>query len=116
MYAKQKIIFRSYRDGQSQWSISAGLQISRKKVKKYIEEHEKVLQIGSCSPESQPVYLSTAPVYRTGLRLKQKLTQEVQGVIDVLLLGGSWREVLKGNMLKYQNSLIPQMHGLTFEK
>lgn len=57
MYTKQEIIIRSYREGESQRSISAGLQISRKTVKKYIEEYEKALQTGSCFRESQSVYL-----------------------------------------------------------
>jgi len=85
MYTKQEIIIRSYREGQSQRSISSELQISRKTVKKYIEEYEKVIQGGSCSRECQSVYLSTEPVYKMGFRTKLKLTQEVAGAIDSLL-------------------------------
>lgn len=29
---------------------------------------------------------------------------------------GSWRELVKENKLKYQNSLFPEIQGLAFEK
>lgn len=48
MYTKQEIIIRSYREGKSQRCISRELQISRKTVKKYIQEYEeKLSQSGS---------------------------------------------------------------------
>lgn len=100
MYTKQEIIIRSYREGQSQRRISAELQISRKTVKKYIEEYEKAIQGGSCSRECQSVYLSTEPVYKMGFRTKLKLTQEVAGAIDSLL---------ETNRLKKQQGLRKQV-------
>jgi len=85
MYTKQEIIIRSYREGQSQRRISTELQISRKTVKKYIEEYENLIKSEGCFREAQSSYLSRAPVYKTGTRSKIKLTQEVQDAIDSLL-------------------------------
>ena len=46
MYTKQEIIIRCYRQGQSQRQIAKELHVSRRTVKKYIEDYEKV--IGDC--------------------------------------------------------------------
>lgn len=116
MYTKQEIIIRSYREGESHRSISAGLQISRKTVKKYIEEYEKALQTGSCSGEVQSVYLSTVPVYKTGLRSKLKLTQEVQGAIDSLLETNRQKKQqgLRKQLLK-KKDILEELHGQGFD-
>ena len=116
MYTKQEIIIRSYREGQSQRSISAELQISRKTVKKYIEEYEKVIQTGSIGRESQSVYLSTKPVYKKGFRTKLKLTQEVQGAIDTLLETNSQKKQqgLRKQLLK-KKDILEELHQQGFD-
>ena len=86
MYTKQEIIIRSYREGKSQRAISRELNISRKTVKKYIDEYEqyKAQKQGSSIPLTG--YLSQPTNYKLGERGKLKLTQEVQSEIDRLLL------------------------------
>jgi len=85
MYIKQEIIILSHRQGKSQRSISHELQISRKTVRKCIEDYEN-LQKGSVKPETVlPTYLSSPPVYNVGTRSKVRLTEEIQSVIDTLL-------------------------------
>lgn len=51
MYTKQEIIIDSFRQGKSQRTIARDLQINRKTVKKYILEHEALLQ-SVCSKEA----------------------------------------------------------------
>ena len=41
MYTKQEIILRKIREGKSQRQISGELGISRRTVKKYLEEYEE---------------------------------------------------------------------------
>ena len=85
MIKKQEIIIRSHREGKSNRQISRELQINRKTIKKYIEDFEK-LQAGSSQPETAlSTFLSSPPVYRTGIRNKVRLTQEVQSFIDAQL-------------------------------
>lgn len=85
MYTKQEIIIRSHREGKSQRQISRELQINRKTIKKYIEDYEK-LQAGSSQPETAlSTFLSSPPVYHTGIRSKVRLTREVQSFIDANL-------------------------------
>ncbi len=85
MYTKQEIIIRSHREGKGQRQISRELQISRKTVKKYIEDYE-ALQQAALKPEvALSTYLSSPPVYTTGIRGKVRLTKEVQSFIDNLL-------------------------------
>lgn len=86
MYTKQEIIIRSYREGKSQRCISRELQISRKTVKKYIQEYEEKLSQSGSVATAHSEYLSTTPVYKTGHRSKLKLTTEVQEAIDRLLV------------------------------
>lgn len=85
MYAKQEIIIKSYREGKSQRCISRELQISRRTVKKYIEEYEAALSTSLSKEDAQSNYLSSPPAYKTGTRHKLKLTREVQSAIDQLL-------------------------------
>jgi len=85
MYIKQEIILLSHRQGMSQRSISHELQISRKTVRKCIEDYEN-LQKGSVKPETVlPTYLSSPPVFNVGTRSKVRLTEEIQCVIDTVL-------------------------------
>ncbi len=107
MYTKQEIIIRSYREGKSQRCISRELQISRKTVRKYIEEYEEKLKQSGSSTTAQSEYLSTAPVYKTGHRSKLKLTTEIQEVIDGLLAlnAEKKRQGLRKQLLKKKDIL-----------
>nr|WP_321453513.1 IS21 family transposase [uncultured Carboxylicivirga sp.] len=86
MYTKQEIIISSYREGKSQRAISRELNISRKTVKKYIEEYEQYCQSNKSSTTLLTHYLTEPIKYKQGDRSKLKLTQEVQAEIDRLLL------------------------------
>lgn len=85
MYTKQEIIIKSYREGQSQRSISRELHVSRKTVKKYILEYESHLRNKQNGAAKLSEYLSRPPVYQAQNRSKLKLTREVQESIDKLL-------------------------------
>lgn len=86
MYTKQEVIINSFREGKSQRQIARDMQISRKTVKKYIQEHEALLQSAVCTETAQATNLSSKPTYNmTVPRHKFKLTNEVQEVIDGLL-------------------------------
>lgn len=102
MYIKQEIIIRSYREGKSQRSISRDLQISRRTVKKYIEEYEAHLQKNNSNAAILSDYLSQSPVYKTSNRPKLKLTQDVQEAIDKLLAENEQKKQqgLRKQMLK----------------
>lgn len=87
MYTKQEIIFKSHRDGKSQRRIARELQISRKTVKRYIEEYKTALGSSSCKESAGALALSVKPVYKMNEpRSRLKLTSEVQEFIDELLL------------------------------
>lgn len=47
------------------------------------------------------------------------IRQQLMNYIDIYCFledpEGSWREIIKENKMKYQNSLFPEMEGLTFE-
>ena len=85
MYTKQEIILRSYREGKSQRLISRELQISRKTVKRYIDEYESLLSRSSPSDSTLTTYFSTSNCYNTAPRKKLKLTPDVTAFIDKLL-------------------------------
>ncbi len=101
MYTKQEIIIDSFRQGKSQRTIARDLQINRKTVKKYILEHEALLQ-SVCSKEAaQSIALSDKPAYNmTVPRQKVKLTTDVQEIID---------ELLSKNKVKLEEGLRKQM-------
>ena len=63
MYTKQEIILSSFREGKSQRAIAGDLQISRKTVKKYIQEHESLLQSLENNEAAQVTNLSLKPFY-----------------------------------------------------
>ena len=90
MYTKQEIILRSYREGKSQRAISKELKISRKTVKKYIDEYDQKQKTSSSLSLTE--YLSEPIIYKLGERGKVKLTQEVQTEIDRLLLVNTQRK------------------------
>jgi len=85
MYTKQEIIIGSYREGKSGRQISRDLGISRKTVRKYIEEyehHEKSRE----NPETALSGYLGKPVEYHGLeRPKIRLTGEVESIICELL-------------------------------
>ena len=85
MYTKQEIIIKSYREGQSQRSISRELHVNRKTVSKYIREYESHIRDNQSGTTVLSDYLSQPPVYRAQNRSKLKLTREVQAYIDKLL-------------------------------
>ena len=101
MYTKQEIIIDSFRQGKSQRAIARDLQINHKTVKKYILEHEALLQ-SVCSKEAaQSIALSDKPAYNmTVPRQKVKLTTDVQEIID---------ELLSKNKVKLEDGLRKQM-------
>ena len=82
MHTKQEIIIRHHREGKSQRQIARDLQISRRTVKKYIEEFESRLNHCEDTITAQADYLSSPPVYNSKSRGKLRLTQEVQAEID----------------------------------
>lgn len=116
MYTKQEIIIRSYREGKSQRCISRELQISRKTVKKYIEDYEEKLKQSGLTMTAHSEYLSTAPVYKTGHRSKLKLTTEVQESIDGLLAlnAEKKRQGLRKQLLK-KKDILEELHRQGFD-
>lgn len=85
MYTKQEIIIRSYREGKSQRLISKELDISRKTVKKYIGDYERLGETSISPKTTLSTYLSSAPIYQTCIRSKIRMTLEIQQFIDTLL-------------------------------
>ena len=101
MYTKQEIIIDSFRQGKSQRAIARDLQINRKTVKKYIQEHEKALQTADSKETAHSKNLSEKPSYTMSVpRQKIKLTTDVQEIID---------ELLSKNKEKLEEGLRKQM-------
>lgn len=100
MYTKQEIIIRSHREGKSQRTISRELSISRKTIRKYISEYERLLSKKGGTEVLLAQYLSEDPVYQSGVRASRKLTEEVQAAID---------RFLKDNEEKKQKGMAKQM-------
>jgi transposase len=111
MYTKQEIIIRSYREGKSQRRIAHELHLSRKTIRKYIEEYEALIESSESPSVAQSTYLSTAPVYKCGVREKLKLTREVQEAIDGLLSLNSQKkqEGLRKQMLR-KKDILEELH------
>lgn len=84
MYTKQEIILRCHREGKSRRAISRELGISRKTVKKYIEEYGS-LNTEKSEGTSLGTYLMQPPRYDTSSRGKTRLTPEVKEAIHKLL-------------------------------
>ncbi len=70
MYTKQEIIVKRHREGKSQRTIARQLQISRKKVSKYLFDYESHLRRSPYENASLIGYLSKALVYQSGSRGK----------------------------------------------
>ncbi len=117
MYTKQEIIISSFRDGKSQRQIARDLQISRKTIRKYLQEHEKALQLAVCIETSQSGNLSSEPVYKMATpRLRLKLTREVETVIDELLEDNERKrgQGLRKQMLK-KKDILEELHRRGFD-
>ncbi|MEA4919067.1 MAG: helix-turn-helix domain-containing protein, partial [Proteiniphilum sp.] len=117
MYTKQEIIISSFRDGKSQRQIARDLQISRKTIRKYLQEHEKALQLVVCIETSQSGNLSSEPVYKMATpRLRLKLTREVETVIDELLEDNERKrgQGLRKQMLK-KKDILEELHRRGFD-
>lgn len=101
MYTKQEIILLSYRSGKSQRQISRDLQISRKTVKRYVEEYAKLQQVNNPPIDISPFSecLTCPPSYATRVGAKRKLTVEVSAAIDIHL---SDNELKLGSGLRKQ--------------
>ncbi len=86
MYTKQEIIIRYTREGKSQRKISRELQVSRKTIKKYIDDYYSRQGQGFEGEENLHEYLSEVPKYSCPERPKRSLTEEIQEQIDQLLV------------------------------
>ncbi len=73
MVDKNSILIMYYRDGESKSSISRQLKISRKTVRKYIEEHEQKTNSSQVFKHLEKG-LSSRPEYNVSSREKVKLT------------------------------------------
>ncbi|MBK5196410.1 MAG: IS21 family transposase [Proteiniphilum sp.] len=117
MYTKQEIIISSYREGKSHRQIARDHQISRKTVKKYLQEHEKTLQSAVCIETAQASNLSVEPIYKMSTpRSKLKLTPEVEAAIDGLLADNEKKQQLgmRKQMLK-KKDILEELQGQGFD-
>ena len=77
MVDKNSILIMYYRDGESKSFISKKLRISRKTVRRYIQEHEQ--KTGDCKlSEHLEAGLSSRPMYNISTRVKVKLIREIE--------------------------------------
>ena len=76
MVDKNSILIKYYRDGESKSSISRELKLSRKTVRKYIEEHEQK-SVSIKVSEHLEKGISSRPKYDVSSRSKVKLTHDV---------------------------------------
>lgn len=84
MVDKNRILISYYREGESKSSISRCLKISRKTVRKYIEEHEQLY--GKEQAENFiEKGLSSRPQYNSSGRTRQKLTTKIKEEINFCL-------------------------------
>ena len=98
MVDKNRILISYYREGESKSSISRCLKISRKTVRKYIEEHEQLY-----GKEQAEIFiekgLSSKPRYNGSTRNRQKLTTKIKEEINFCL---------KENLKKHNSGLHKQ--------
>ena len=84
MVDKNRILLSYYRQGESINSISEKLKISRKTVRKYISEHQKLY--GKVQTEKElEKGLSSKPHYDSSSRKKRKLSPEIKDIIKYCL-------------------------------
>lgn len=83
MDTKQEITRRYFREGDSERKIARDMKISRKTVKKYLQDHlraqEKSEQDGNTDVLQE--YVSSPPTYDCSGRYKRKLNQEIERLI-----------------------------------
>lgn len=84
MVEKNSILISYYRDGDSISSISRDLKISRKTIRKYINEHEDLLRSKDLTKHLEKGLL-VKPSYDTTSRTKIKLTTEIEDDIKSCL-------------------------------
>jgi len=77
MVDKNLILIKYYREGASKSSISRELKISRKTVRKYIEEHEQKTASSQLSKYLEKG-LTSRPSYNVSKRKKYKLKKEIE--------------------------------------
>ena len=81
MVDKNRILISYYREGKSKSEISRTLKISRKTVRKYIEEHERLFNEKTDKSRLEQG-ISSKPKYNISSRKKKKLTGEIVVEID----------------------------------
>jgi len=84
MVDKNSILIMYYRDGESKSSISRQLKISRKTVRKYIQNHGQETERLQASKQLEEG-VSSRPQYNTSSRKKVKLTLEIKKEIKYCL-------------------------------
>ena len=117
MYTKQEVIISSYRDGKSQRQIARELQISRKTIRKYLQEHEDAIKSAVCKETAHSGNLSISPVYKMSVpRSKLKLTREVESAIDNLLEQNEEKKQqgMSKQMLK-KKDILEELHRQGFD-
>ena len=83
MDTKQEITRRYFREGDSERKIARDLKISRKTVKKYLQDHLRAQAISEQDGNTDVLqeYVSSPPTYDSSGRYKRKLNQEIERLI-----------------------------------
>jgi predicted DNA-binding transcriptional regulator len=84
MVDKNQILIKFYRECKSKSAIARELKISRKTVRKYIEDHENALHSSKIENELE-LGLSSRPQYNSATRTRSVLTNTVTGEINLCL-------------------------------
>lgn len=84
MVDKNQILIKYYREGKSKSEIAKELKTSRKTVRKYIEDHEKLIHSDELGKELE-LGLSSKPKYNSATRTKSVLTDTVTEEINSCL-------------------------------
>lgn len=83
MDTKQEITRRYFREGDSERKIARDLKISRKTVKKYLQDHIKAKERSEQEGDRDVFqeYVASTPAYSSTGRYKRKLTEEIKKMI-----------------------------------
>lgn len=83
MDTKQEIIRRYFRENDTERKIARDMQISRKTVKKYLQEYLKAEKVSQDEndPERLQDFSHSFPVYRSEGRYRRRLTPEMETII-----------------------------------
>ena len=81
MVDKNQILIKYYRECKSKSAIASELKITRKTVRKYIDEHEKSIHSREIEKELE-LGLSSKPKYNSSTRTKRILTNTVTEEIN----------------------------------